>query len=143
LTFDHMDQSLCVARLRGRIYDQLYSAAGLSRSNEERGALARALAIELEQLIRKNYEELFVSPSEPSPVPITSLNRFRWPQSSLAALRQTKHILSTSRAIWSASNHYSLKSSKQYLATHHKAPYTARRNVSKSLMSVWKCTRSA
>jgi hypothetical protein len=61
LAIDSTDQSLAIARLRGRIYDQLYSVVGLSRSNDERGALARTLAIELEQMICKVHEQPLVS----------------------------------------------------------------------------------
>ena len=60
LAIDTNDQALGVAKLRGRIYDQLYSIVGLSQSHDERGVLAKTIAVELEQIICKIHEELLV-----------------------------------------------------------------------------------
>jgi hypothetical protein len=40
-----------LARIQGKIYDQLYSPEGLSRSDAERGRLAETLAGELRALV--------------------------------------------------------------------------------------------
>ena len=49
-----------VVRIQGMAYDQLYSPAGLSRPDDERGHVAEALAEELRELIIETHVEVFV-----------------------------------------------------------------------------------
>ena len=60
LPIDSSDEALRVTKLQSRIYDQLYSVVGLSRSSDDRGALARILATELEGIISETRVNTFV-----------------------------------------------------------------------------------
>jgi hypothetical protein len=50
-----------MARLHGKVYDQLYSPVGLSRLDHEREYMAKALAEELRGLINDTQVEISVS----------------------------------------------------------------------------------
>ncbi|CAM1505955.1 Fc.00g115920.m01.CDS01 [Cosmosporella sp. VM-42] len=47
-----------LARIQGKVYDQLYSPVGLSRLGDERGLLAQALAEEIRDLINQTRVEI-------------------------------------------------------------------------------------
>ncbi|KAI0384226.1 hypothetical protein F5Y04DRAFT_238591 [Hypomontagnella monticulosa] len=47
-----------LARIQGKVYDQLYSPAGLSRPSNERGPIVEALATELRGLIDEAHDEI-------------------------------------------------------------------------------------
>jgi hypothetical protein len=60
LRIDPLDVSVRLARIQGKIYDQLYSVVAFSRSNEERGNLARGLATELRETISETQVDVLV-----------------------------------------------------------------------------------
>ncbi|KAI1378884.1 hypothetical protein F4677DRAFT_443364 [Hypoxylon crocopeplum] len=59
-------RSTRVGRIQGKVYDQLYSPAGLSRPDTERGYLAEILAGELRELINETHDEIFDATAQPS-----------------------------------------------------------------------------
>jgi hypothetical protein len=58
-----------LARLQGKVYDQLYSPPGLSMPDDIRSQTAEGLAAESRELLHETHVEVFVSllPLEPSP----------------------------------------------------------------------------
>lgn len=61
LPFDPNEpRSTRLARIQGKVYDQLYSPAGLARAEDERGNMAEALARNLRELINETNIEVFV-----------------------------------------------------------------------------------
>lgn len=61
LPFDPEEpRSTKLARIQGKVYDQLYSPVGLSRLDDERGYMAEALARELRDLIDQTRVEILV-----------------------------------------------------------------------------------
>lgn len=63
-------RSTRVARIQGQVYDHLYSPAGLSRLDYDRGLVAEALARDLRELISEVHLELLVCLSDRhKPVP--------------------------------------------------------------------------
>ncbi|KAF2877676.1 hypothetical protein BDV95DRAFT_535423 [Massariosphaeria phaeospora] len=56
---ENMDRGTKIARIQGRVYDQLYGPAALQRPNDERGHNAEALAKELRDLIDQGHLEIY------------------------------------------------------------------------------------
>lgn len=50
-----------LARIQGKVYDQLYNPEGLSKPEYERGKIAESLARELREVINDIYLEVIVS----------------------------------------------------------------------------------
>ncbi|KAI1105790.1 hypothetical protein F4804DRAFT_340971 [Jackrogersella minutella] len=92
LPFDPNEQRKTrVARIQGKVYDELYSPAGLSRPDDERGRVAETLAAELRELINRTHVEVLKATSQPSdaetdPMRIVYLQCDVVCQSSLLAL---------------------------------------------------------
>jgi hypothetical protein len=63
LPIDLADESVRIARTQGRVYDELYSPASLSRPASERGIIAQSLATELRNLINETHSGVSVRPS--------------------------------------------------------------------------------
>jgi len=49
-----------LARIQGKLYDQLYNAEALSKPEHERGSIAKVLARELREVINETYVEVMV-----------------------------------------------------------------------------------
>jgi len=56
-------RSTRLARIQGKVYDHLYSPAGLFLPANERGHLARAIARDLRELINETHADVLVCPS--------------------------------------------------------------------------------
>lgn len=61
LAWESDPKDIRAARIQGKVYDQLYSPSGLSRTQNERVVIAQSLVQELRSLIDEADAEIVVS----------------------------------------------------------------------------------
>lgn len=101
LPIDISDEPVQIARVQGRIYDQLYSPRGLSRPHEERSQIAAVLTAKLKDLVDVTQAEIAVRLILLSM--LHPLTYARLVHSIHPPLRPPKHTGSTSKATLCAS----------------------------------------
>ena len=65
LAWESGSRDVRAARIQGKVYDQLYSPVGLSKTQDERVTIAQSLVTELRILIDEASAEIVVSSSFP------------------------------------------------------------------------------
>ena len=97
-----------LGRIQGRVYNQLYSPAGLSLSDDERGRMAETLAGELRELINETRVEVFVCLHCLHLTQVSLTGDRRAPLTNPTTSKQIKCGSSICSATSSASPHYLL-----------------------------------
>ncbi|KAI1459923.1 hypothetical protein F4805DRAFT_465878 [Annulohypoxylon moriforme] len=111
-----------VARIQGKVYDELYSPVGLSRPDDERSRIAVILAAELREIISLARAEVFdatnqASGNESDPMRIVYLQCDILCQSSLLAL--ILRAITTARGFPSTISEECVEVARQTLDIHH------------------------